>query len=416
MKTVELDRFLLEEPNLVADPKIRELFREGPCTAANPQAKEFQPCELEFVETSDKHYHLCSGTLQRFTYRETDRPADGRATLPYFGPLYSRQENLVYIGQMDGGQKNGHGFLVFLTDGSVFEGLFANDQIGNRGRLLFDNGDWYEGEISEGKMHGHGVYFNVTLGSKYEGMFQEEAPHGYGREEWQDGTLYEGDFVMGEKEGKGSFRTKEGNVYQGDFKNGVFDGYGVLVTANNTKYTGKWKQGDLQSPADIEYSDNRKYTGEINKELKPHGQGKILSATKEHVGTFKSGCLEGTVMTISSDGSTRKSLYENGTFIKWLDEANTHSQTNMNPSSKNINPDTAFTEHPSTSKNLYREPKSKPPSVTSLAPKSTSMANPTTINQVMPLGQHNQHPADSTLDKIVPNQQTEQPKKSKWCC
>lgn len=322
----------------------------------------------------------------------------------------------MYIGQMRNGSKHGQGLLVFLGDGSVFEGLFADGEIGSKGRLLFDNGDWYEGEILEGKMHGQGVYFNGALGSKYEGMFKEEAPHGYGREEWQDGTLYEGEFIHGEKEGKGSFRTKEGNVYQGEFKGGVFDGYGVLVTANNTKYTGKWKQGDLQSPATIEYSDNRRYTGEINKELKPHGQGNIESSTKKHVGNFKNGCLDGAVVTISNDGQTRKSLYEFGTFVKWLDEPNTQSQSNVLPSTKNLHPETAYTDHQYTTKPINKDGKTKTQSATQTAPRTYPMANPTNLNQIMPLTQNNQSSADSTMDKIVAPQDPQPSKKSKCCC
>lgn len=321
-----IDPVVASDTRFISDPKIKQLLTQKDARTQNPNPQKYADCEIKFVSSS-LNYAPALKTIKPFDY---DRTLDAQFEKNrYTGPFEVLGENSVYVGQMRGDVREGRGMSVF-ADGNIYEGYFESDRTSIRGRLLFDNGDVFMGEIRDMCMNGQGVYFNNSLGSKYTGMFVDDAPHGQGREEWEDGTQYEGLFKFGSKEGRGVFRTKEGSIYEGEFRKGRFEGEGTLTTMSKTKYKGTWKAAELQSPAEIVYDDGKVYIGEVNKEMKPHGRGKIESHKKTYFGNFKNGSLDGHVETIYASGEKKTSLYDNGTFVRWLDGAAGDLETDKN--------------------------------------------------------------------------------------
>ena len=314
-KRVSVPRAVLDNPEILNDSHIRGLLTsKKPPVAA--QRDEYEPCEIEFEIVTSFDYDKALPVIDKFKWR-TDSDARFKNNT-YAGPYYYKAEEAVFAGQMNKGIREGRGFLSY-ADGSLYEGYFERDTTNICGRVIFDNGDVFEGEISDRNMNGNGIYYNNSAGSKYTGQFKDDMPHGKGKEEWEDGTFYEGGFSEGSKHGKGLFRTKEGSIYEGEFKKGAFSGKGTFTTANKTKIKGTWKSAELQSPAEITYEDGKTYQGDVNKDMKPHGNGVILGPKKRYSGTFKNGSLDGEVITTYPGGESRRSVYKEGIFVKWVE-------------------------------------------------------------------------------------------------
>jgi hypothetical protein len=49
----------------------------------------------------------------------------------------------------------------------MYEGYFNEDSMNGRGRLIMEDGSWYEGEWLNNKVHGHGML--TYEGGSYEG-------------------------------------------------------------------------------------------------------------------------------------------------------------------------------------------------------------------------------------------------------
>ncbi|MGT2933938.1 hypothetical protein [Streptococcus catagoni] len=81
---------------------------------------------------------------------------------------------------------------------------------------------------------------------KYTGYVVNHRMNGKGKLVYENGDYYVGDFHDGVFEGKGTYNAKTGWSYKGDFKKGEADGKGVLKAKNNKVYKGTFKQGIFQ--------------------------------------------------------------------------------------------------------------------------------------------------------------------------
>ena len=386
-----LDPVVISDSRFISDNTIKQLLAKKEGRTQNPNPEKYADCDIN-IAASSVNYKPALKTIKPFDF---DSSLDARFERnKYFGPFEVLGENSVYAGQMNGDVREGRGMAIF-ADGNIYEGYFENDRTSIRGRLLFDNGDMFVGEIRDMCMNGHGVYFNNSLGSKYTGMFFNDCPHGQGREEWEDGTQYDGYFESGAKQGRGVFRTKEGSIYEGEFKEGRFEGEGTLTTKTKTKYKGTWKAAELQSPAEILYEDGKVYSGAVDIEMKPHGQGMIKSHQKTYIGNFSKGNLDGQVETILSNGEKKKCLYQNGSFVRWLDGTAVSREAEKN-------------EHEKIELGSPMQKLEKKPPLQSKDPQT--MANPTTIQS----HQQKQPASESTAPE--PPRSKDQATKKACCC
>ncbi|HGD2082152.1 TPA: hypothetical protein ACINYL_001982 [Streptococcus agalactiae] len=81
---------------------------------------------------------------------------------------------------------------------------------------------------------------------KYVGSIVNHHMTGKGKLTYENGDYYKGDFVNGVFEGKGTFVSVHGWSYTGDFKKGQPDGQGRLNAKNKKVYKGTFKQGIYQ--------------------------------------------------------------------------------------------------------------------------------------------------------------------------
>ena len=64
-----------------------------------------------------------------------------------------------YIGQYLNNKRNGVGLLVlFNPDGNcrntIIEGIFKNNFLQGKGRMIFNDGSYYQGQFKDNLMHG----------------------------------------------------------------------------------------------------------------------------------------------------------------------------------------------------------------------------------------------------------------------
>ncbi len=95
---------------------------------------------------------------------------------------------------------------MFFPDGSIFTGYFYDGIPHGEGRMITNQGIYYEGQVFEGQADGQGRLCNDLKGYNYEGKWKKDAPEGFGKESWTGTSEYEGDFINGAKSGTGFYR------------------------------------------------------------------------------------------------------------------------------------------------------------------------------------------------------------------
>eukprot|EP00826_Nyctotherus_ovalis_P006073 TRINITY_DN1139_c0_g1_i5.p1 TRINITY_DN1139_c0_g1~~TRINITY_DN1139_c0_g1_i5.p1 ORF type:complete len:154 (+),score=19.27 TRINITY_DN1139_c0_g1_i5:614-1075(+) len=109
--------------------------------------------------------------------------------------------------------------ILYLADGSRYEGEFENDAESGTGTAKIHLGIYYyttrnkyEGEYKDGKRNGQGIYYYAN-GDKYEGQFSDDKKKGNGTYTYADGSKYEGEWEDDAIEGKGSLHNHLRNLY-----------------------------------------------------------------------------------------------------------------------------------------------------------------------------------------------------------
>mmetsp|Transcript_12133 Transcript_12133/g.23047 ORF Transcript_12133/g.23047 Transcript_12133/m.23047 type:complete len:355 (-) Transcript_12133:151-1215(-) len=226
----------------------------------------------------------------------------------------------IYIGQWGKtGKRSGTG-LVYLPDGSIYEGQWLLNLPSGEGRLIFSSCDYYEGQFELGSINGRGKLYRAD-GSYYEGNWVNSLPHGAGREEWPDGQFYEGDYRCGKKHGFGRFLWESASYYEGEFQDNRIQGKGVCVWSNGRKYAGEWKNNLMHGQGKFETNDGRSYEGQYVEGQKQGVGIYTWSSGKRYEGGWASGQQHGAGF-IFEPGSTqgRKGIWENGKRLQWIEE------------------------------------------------------------------------------------------------
>ncbi|XP_048639749.1 MORN repeat-containing protein 1 isoform X2 [Marmota marmota marmota] len=161
--------------------------------------------------------------------------------------------------------RNGHGKLLF-NDGSYYEGEFADGEItglgcrywawsGNtysghfilgepqgHGVMKYKAGGHYEGELSHGLRAGRGFLVDGE-GQEYEGSFHDNRRHGRGQMLFKNGDKYDGDWVQDRRQGHGVLHCADGSTYEGQWHSDAFSGLGSLAHLSGVTYCGLWING-----------------------------------------------------------------------------------------------------------------------------------------------------------------------------
>lgn len=129
-----------------------------------------------------------------------------------------------------------------VTDtGEIYTGMWDNDQKNGNGRLILENGDYFEGNFVDNEVKGKGFYIRKRDKMLYDGEFKNNKFHGIGREEYPDGTVYNGSYQDGKKHGVGSLEFGDGSKVTGTFVDGDVNGRGKIYKRERFVYEGLFK-------------------------------------------------------------------------------------------------------------------------------------------------------------------------------
>lgn len=174
-----------------------------------------------------------------------------------------------------------------------------------KGRLISQNGDYYEGTVEGSLASGKGISENSLV--RYEGEFQNNIPHGEGVETSLDcKSKFVGVFQKGNKKyGKLVWGEDKQYTYEGSFANNLFQGSGVLRSQGGT-YTGSFFGGSKHGRGRYEWYDGRVYEGEYQNDMK-HGYGELYNSdgSPSYKGYWRNDYPNGTGTTFSGGVQTR---------------------------------------------------------------------------------------------------------------
>lgn len=145
-------------------------------------------------------------------------------------------------------QRHGRGIQVW-TDKTIYIGFWKEYIANGKGKLLYQNGNYYDGNFVNGKFEGKGMY-NILNGPSYNGEWKND-----GKEVWPDETEYEGDFVKGIKTGKGELILNSDSYYKGDFYMNQIHGIGIFVWKNQNRYEGEWSYNKMNGDGVFYFQD-----------------------------------------------------------------------------------------------------------------------------------------------------------------
>lgn len=186
-----------------------------------------------------------------------------------------------------------HGDIIFKKDE---KGMFDYEMTG-KGRIDYEDGDYYIGGFDKGSFHGRGKIF-YSSGDYLEGKWF------YGR---PDGDMlyktsafkYKGPMAInGLKEftcnGYGKSFFADGSVYDGGFKYNTFDGIGTFKFANGQTVDALWRDSKPIGIVKCRLKKGQEYVGEVTwPQVRPNGRGVLSDRSGEPLaaGIWKDGVL-----------------------------------------------------------------------------------------------------------------------------
>ena len=89
----------------------------------------------------------------------------------------------TYSGSLENRLPHGNGKAEYFfsnnnPDNGIYEGYFRNGLRHGKGKMVFENGDWYEGNYVDGRAEGFGEFFANGKKEKYIGQWINDVLHG----------------------------------------------------------------------------------------------------------------------------------------------------------------------------------------------------------------------------------------------
>ena len=109
------------------------------------------------------------------------------------------------MGQFSHGFLNGKGIMYYKNDKFKYEGDFKNGIMEGNGKLINEDGSYYEWQFLNKYKHGEGKLFYKDGTIIYDGLYENNEPKGKrkGKLNCEYGCYYIGESMDGEKHGKG---------------------------------------------------------------------------------------------------------------------------------------------------------------------------------------------------------------------
>lgn len=211
-----------------------------------------------------------------------------------FGKSYRADGSVRYEGEYKNGLFNGNGTFYYYADDKQgrhrYIGTFVNGRREGQGRL-----EWSDGTL-------------------YEGMFHDNEFFGKGVMTWPNGDRYEGEYKCGKRDGSGVYITAKGVIFDGEWRDNHREGKIVTTYPNGDRYECTWRD-DKAYTGWVKMFDAKNrciYDGEI-KEGKRHGHGKSYfeSGKLQYDGEWSSNYYSGKGVERDNNGN----IIKEGTFL-----------------------------------------------------------------------------------------------------
>jgi len=119
-----------------------------------------------------------------------------------------------YVGTFKDSLRHGKGVEKMAT-GDIYEGQFLNDKRCGYGTLYkFDKAE-FSGNFDNNQFDGYGTYTWPDKKQSYEGNWKNGKMHGRGKLTFENGDFFQGEFVDGVREGNGVLRINNGRNISG---------------------------------------------------------------------------------------------------------------------------------------------------------------------------------------------------------
>jgi hypothetical protein len=198
---------------------------------------------------------IISGTVATFifgggilggVFKDAIQKTAARHWNHYFNPENIQFDNGYYVGDVreENGKRMPHGKgKIIYNNGGWYNGEFGFGKRNGKGKFQSADGSWYDGEWLNDNRHGTGKY-QYASGDWYDGKWRNNKRHGYGQfySVMYKRTDY-GDYVDDKRSGNGVIKWDNGNKYEGSWQDnnlGVFKGSGIYYYANGTVEKGHW--------------------------------------------------------------------------------------------------------------------------------------------------------------------------------
>lgn len=173
-----------------------------------------------------------------------------------------------------------------LLNGARYTGEIVNDMPHGYG-VYETNTIKYEGYFRNGLFDVFGTLTDKVRKFKYIGSFDLGNKEGFGRIIFDDGKYFEGLFKNNLANGIGYMEYSDGEVYVGEFKNNLANGSGTVYYANGNIFTGQFKDDKEFGMGVIMEKDNRSYGIKVEYTDSGytliHGQIKLTSELNTHM-------------------------------------------------------------------------------------------------------------------------------------
>jgi hypothetical protein len=266
-------------------------------------------------EIKDQKFLEIINSLKKLEINEKDLEFDTNK-LKEFSILYP--DKSFYIGYYNRNWKKEGKGILYLSDGSKYEGCFKDDEMHGRGRLVNIEGFYYEGEFKNNQANGYGKYYNLD-GTNFIGFWKNDLQNGTGEEVFLDGSKYEGNYQNGKKNGLGKFIWPGSSYYKGNFKDNEIHGEGVYYWKDGRMFSGNWIKNKMEGLGIFFWPDGKTYKGSYLNDKK-HGYGIFTWPDgRSYEGEWKLGKQSGYGIFKSKE-DFRYGEWNNGEKISWIDK------------------------------------------------------------------------------------------------
>ncbi|CAF0851752.1 unnamed protein product [Didymodactylos carnosus] len=220
----------------------------------------------------------------------------------------------TYHGETHQNLRSGFGVYRYSNPFFRYEGTWKKGKKHGYGKLLMNDGSYYQGEFSDGEIIGQGTRYFATTRNTYVGHFYYGEMDGHGRLRYGNGDCFEGEFKCNKREGEGSFLSSKKELYNGVWHDNLRHGQGIQTYSDNSKYDGDW------------LADKR------------HGHGKLTRPDGfVYEGQWRNDLFHGTGVSTQLDGYIYRGLFMNGLPSGWPFRLTTKDTENVSLKSITFN-------------------------------------------------------------------------------